>query len=903
MSEGTPSVRALFARSLRWIWPAKAGRVRRTMRSKLMGLVAATTTAALLISATATLLRDLNRYKESQAAELTTEADILALATAPALAFDDRTTAQRTLAALRARPAVLAAGLYDSKGVLFARYERAGAAANILLSSPHPPGLQISDGRIELTREVLSQSEPVGALYLAANYELTSGLRDYAGIVGLVTALSLAVALVASTALQRALMAPLDAIANVARRVVDRRDYSLRASKKSDDEIGLVVEAFNDMLGVVQDRDRALEQSNSALRESEARFRATFEVAAVGFANVTPEGHFTLVNDRLCQILGYTREELQQRTFAELTHPDDLAADWQHAHDLLAGTAATYSMEKRYFHKSGRTVWANLTVSLLRDAGGAPQHFIAVIEDIGQRKAAEDALMERERRFTALANAVPQLVWVSGPEGSIEYLNEGWYRFTGLSPAARLESWFEFLHQGDRERALKRWRRALKSGELYEDEFRLRKADGTYCWFLARATADRDSAGVTLRWFGTCTDVDSAKRTEAELRATEEALREADQRKDVFIATLAHELRNPLAPLRIAARLLASPSLEAAQLESTRAIIARQTTQMALLLDDLLDASRITRGALELKKDYVDLSESVAAAIEAARPLLERKQHRLTLRQASQPIILDADPLRLTQIITNLLTNAGKYTDPGGEISLSTQIRGAYAVIAVRDSGIGLAPQALPKLFEMFSQLQAAGTRSEGGLGIGLALARGLTELHGGYIEAHSEGLGKGSEFRVFLPRPLKASGAQEPDDQESQVQKARARRVLIVDDNRDAADSLALFLRLAGHEVSVAYSGAQALQVAADLRPELLLLDIGMPGMNGYELAEALRRLPWSARATLVALTGWGQEEDVRRARAAGFDHHMTKPIDPAAIQALLHQIDQSAADTPGDR
>ncbi len=793
---------------------------------------------------------------------------------------------------------MLVAGLYDSKGALFARYTRAGASTATLLASHHVLGLRVIDDRMELTRDVVAQSEHVGTLYLAATYDASSGLWDYAGIVALVTVLSLAVALVASTALQRALMAPLDAIANVARKVVGERDYSLRASKTSDDEIGLVVEAFNDMLDAVQDRNRALGQSNAALRESEARFRGTFEIAAVGVANVSPEGHFTLVNDRLCQILGYSREELLQRTFAQITHPDDLDADWQHVHELLAGTAATYSMEKRYFHKSGRLVWANLTVSLLRDDAGVPQYFIAVIEDIEKRKAAEDALLERERRFAALANAVPQLVWVSGPQGSIEYLNEGWYRFTGLPPATRIDSWFQYLHGEDRERAARRWLRVLQSGDLYEDEFRLRGADGKYRWFLARATADRDPAGTIVRWFGTCTDVDNAKRVEADLRATEEALREADQRKDVFIATLAHELRNPLAPLRIAARLLASPSLDAAQLESTRAIIGRQTAQMALLLDDLLDASRITRGALELKKDYVDLADSVAAAIEAARPLLERKQHKLTVREASQPIILDADPLRLTQIITNLLTNAGKYTDPGGEIVLTTTARDTVAVIYVRDSGIGLAPQTLPKLFEMFSQVQAAGSRSEGGLGIGLALARGLTELHGGHIEAHSEGPGRGSEFRVFLPRPVKAAGPQESAGEELRMKSANTRRVLVVDDNRDAADSLALFLRLAGHEVSVAYSGAGALEIASQLRPELLLLDIGMPGMSGYELAEALRGQPWSASATFVAVTGWGQEEDVKRARAAGFDHHLTKPIDPAIIQSLLHGLDQKAAE-----
>ena len=866
------------------------------MRGKLMGVVAITTTAALLISATVTLLRDLSRYRESQAAELTTEADILAFTAGPALAFDDRDTAERTLAALRTRPAVLVAGLYDANGVLFARYVRAGATANQLLAPHDARGLRVIDSRMELTRDVFAQGERLGTLYLVATYDISRGLWEYAGIVGLVTLLSLALALVASTALQRALMAPLDAIADVARRVVGRRDYSLRASKASDDEIGLVVDAFNDMLGTVQDRDRALEQSNLALGVSEARFRGTFEIAAVGVANVTPEGRFTLVNDRLCQILGYSREELLQRTFAEITHPADLEADWGHVRELLDGKASTYSMEKRYFHKSGRAVWANLTVSLFRDDAGVPQYFIGVIEDIGQRKAAEDALMERERRFTALANAVPQLVWVSRPDGSIEYVNDGWYRFTGLSRSVHIESWSEFLNANDRDRADYRWTRALKTGEPYEDEFRLRKADGTYRWFLARATADHDSTGAILRWFGTCTDVDSAKRIEADLRATEEALREADRRKDVFIATLAHELRNPLAPLRIAARLLASPSLDAAQLENTRAIIGRQTAQMALLLDDLLDASRITRGALDLKKDYIDLADSVSAAIEAARPLLERKQHRLTVHAAAHPLILDADPLRLTQIITNLLTNAGKYTDPGGEISLSTEAQGDFAVISVRDTGIGLAPQTLPRLFEMFSQVQAAGSRSEGGLGIGLALARGLTELHGGRIEAHSAGPGRGSEFRVYLPRPAKVSGAPEPAGDEPQTHSTLRRRILVVDDNQDAADSLALFLRLAGHEVSVAYSGAQALPIASNLHPELLLLDIGMPGMSGYELAAQLQRFPWIARSTLVAVTGWGQEEDRARSRAAGFDHHMTKPIDPAAIQSLLHQIDRSA-------
>ena len=745
-----------------WLWPVKAQGVRHSMRGKLMWVVVLTTTAALLLAGGATLLRDLDRYRNSQSAELMTEVDILSLATAPTLAFDDRGTAARILGGLQTRPAVFAAALYDTQGVLFARYTRGNGSIR-LPERPGPRGLRVIGNRIELTKTVVDKGEWLGTIYLASTYDVSGALRDYAGILALVTVLSLAVALVLSTLFQRALTAPLDAMANVARQVVGTRDYSLRASKTTQDEVGVVVEAFNSMLDEVQDRTRALEATNSALAESEARFRETFEIAPLGIANVAPDGSFLLVNDRMCSIVGYSREELLSRTFADITHPQDLEADWRNVHDLLSGKAATYSMEKRYLNKNGGTVWANLAVSLLRDVDGQPQYMTAVVEDIGQRKS------------------------------------------------------------------------------------------------------------------------------------TEEALREADKRKDVFIATLAHELRNPLAPLRIAGRLLASPALTPAQLEETRAIIGRQTSHMALLLDDLLDASRITRGALELKKDIVDLAECVAAAVEAAKPLFDRKRHHLSVLAAAEPIVLEADPVRLTQIVTNLLTNAGKYTDPGGEVLLRSEIQDRFAVVSVRDSGIGLAPEAIPKLFEMFFQIQGAGTRTEGGLGIGLALAKGLVTLHGGRIEAHSEGLGRGSEFRVYLPRTVRALGAAEENPDDGQIKSASTRRVLVVDDNRDAADGLALFLEIAGHEVAVAYNGSDALSVADRIRPQLLLLDIGMPGMNGYELARRIRDRPWSARCVLVAITGWGQEEDKRRAEQAGFDRHMTKPIDPAAIQTLLHDLDRA--------
>ena len=886
------SNRRVLAALPRWLSPIPLVGARYSVRAKIMRVVVLTSLAALLLSGTATLLRDLSRYEQSQATELSTEADILALATAPALAFDDRPTAQHTLTAVQARPAVLIAALYDPQGRLFAEYVRNGQSASKLLRAGASSGVSFSGDHIELIRRVTEHNEWLGTLYLQAHYDVWGSVRDYAGILGLVTAVSLLAALVLSTMLQRALTAPLVTMATVARQVVEGRDFSLRAPQTTEDEVGVVVQAFNSMLDEVQARARAVELSNAALRESEARFRATFDIAAVGVANVSTEGRFLLVNDRLCFILGYSRQELLGLTFSEITHPDDLEADWTHARDLLAGKALNYSMEKRYFRKDGTALWADLTVSLVRNEVGAPLYFISVIEDIGQRKASEEALIERERRFVALADAMPQLVWVSDPDGVTQYLNRRWYSDT--SYAENSNNWLELIHPDERERAQQRWAQSVQTGDPYEDEFRLRVKDGSHRWFLTRAMADRDpQTGSILRWFGTCTDVDRPKSIEEKLRAGEAALREADRRKDVFIATLAHELRNPLAPLRVAARLLGSPQLRPDQLESTRAIIGRQVQHMALLLDDLLDASRITRGVLELKKDFIDVADSIDAALETVRPLIESKQHHLIVSKASQPMILEADPVRLTQIITNLVANAAKYTDPGGEITLSASAEAETITVSVRDSGIGLAPQSLPRLFEMFSQLQPSGSRAEGGLGIGLALVKGLVDLHGGRIEVHSDGLGRGSEFRVQFRRAPGAFTANDRLD-DAAIPGARPRRILIADDNRDAAESLALFLRFAGHDIHVAYSGLAALERASQLRPEILILDIGMPEMNGYEVARSVRQQPWATAATLIAVTGWGQLEDRQQALAAGFDFHMTKPIDPVRIQVLLQRVDR---------
>ena len=374
------------------------------------------------------------------------------------------------------------------------------------------------------------------------------------------------------------------------------------------------------------------------------------------------------------------------------------------------------------------------------------------------------------------------------------------------------------------------------------------------------------------------------------LHASDAALRDADHRKDVFLATLAHELRNPLAPIRHAAHILSSPRLAASQLQWAQAVIQRQAAHMALLLDDLLDIARITQGKLELKRSNVKLTEIVDAAVEAARPLLDSKNHQLTVTLPSEDLTLNADPVRLAQILSNLLTNAAKYTDPAGHIELVGRIQeDATLTLSVQDDGIGISAEALARIFQMFLQIDGTSARAEGGLGIGLALVKGLVSLHGGKIEASSPGPGQGSKFIVSLPFATpQATGTVAPGASTGSAPTI-GRRILVAEDNRDAADTLALLLNLAGHEVRVAHGGRAAVAIAQTFRPEVAILDIGMPDVDGYEVAREIRRQSWGTGMHLVAVSGWGGEADRQRATQAGFDRHLTKPVDPRALEAVL--------------
>lgn len=374
-----------------------------------------------------------------------------------------------------------------------------------------------------------------------------------------------------------------------------------------------------------------------------------------------------------------------------------------------------------------------------------------------------------------------------------------------------------------------------------------------------------------------------------ELQQSAAALREADERKDVFLATLAHELRNPLAPIRTAAHLLESETLSADALRFSRGVIKRQVTQMAHLLDDLLDIARVTRGALVLKLQAVNLSEIIDAAVETAQPQIDAQQHSLDIQLPKEQVTLQADPIRLTQILTNLLTNAAKYTPRGGRIVLGARVESGQLTLFVRDTGIGIGAPMLSKVFTLFVQANATANSTDGGLGIGLALVKGLVELHGGHIEARSEGLGHGSEFIVTLPCVAASPVASPTPAKAGPEVKASRRRILVADDNRDGAESLSMLLELSGHEVFVAHCGIDAFKQCEQRRPDVAVLDIGMSDLNGYEVARRIRAQPWGATMRLIAMTGWGREEDKRAAREAGIDHHLTKPVDIAELENLV--------------
>jgi PAS domain S-box-containing protein len=526
------------------------------------------------------------------------------------------------------------------------------------------------------------------------------------------------------------------------------------------------------------------------------------------------------------------------------------------------------------------------------------QALVALGSQLGEyivRNRAERLLRESEERFRLLIEGVEEYAIVMlDPQGRVATWNSGAARINGYAAEEIVGQHFARFYSAEdrmRERPERLLAQAVERSSVSDEGWRVRK-DGSRFWANVVVTVLCGPDGA-LRGFAKVTrDMTERKQVEA--------LEEAGRQTRQFLAMLGHELRNPLAPIRNAVAVMRMRQIADPQLEYCRDLIERQVTQLARLVDDLLDASRITTGMIGLQPERLDLARVVALGVEASRPNIEGRNHALTIEMNREPIEISGDQTRLVQVVQNLLNNAAKFTPRGGNIALALRCEQAMAVIEVRDDGIGIAPQMLPRIFELFMQADAGLARTEGGLGVGLTLARRIVEMHGGSIQARSEGVGRGATFVVHLPALEQPSGVPEgPGQKQDASTHVDARSVLVVDDNRDAADSVAALLELRGHRVWVAYDGPSALAIAAERSPEVVLLDIGLPGMNGYEVATRLREMERTRSSTIVALTGYGQEEDRQRSEQTRFDAHLVKPVDSETLYRLIERAGDGPADS----
>jgi PAS domain S-box-containing protein len=628
----------------------------------------------------------------------------------------------------------------------------------------------------------------------------------------------------------------------------------------------------------------------AAMAERE-RQSATFDTVLAALQEfvyvLDPAGRFTFVNQPLLDLWGKTSAEALGRTFAELGYPPELVALHTAQLQQVLHTRAPVRGENAYTSPSGNTGYYENTFVPLFAADGSVEAIGGATRNVTERRLAEQALRESEIRFRQLADAMPQIVWTARPDGYTDYFNERWYELTGEPrDVSGDESWLPALHPDDLERTITTWQESVSSGSPYTIEYRLRDhRTDEYRWHLGRALPARDTAGNITKWFGSCTDIHAQK-------LTAQALVDADRRKDEFLAMLSHELRNPLSPIVTAAHVLKSRCAQEPLIQRQCAVIQHQIRNMSRLLDDLLDLSRVTHGTVQLQKEPLDLSALARQAIEATRELVRVREHTLEVDLSDTPLPVTADRLRLEQVMVNLLNNAAKYTDPGGQITVRTFRDRDEVVLQVADTGIGMSAELLPRIFDLFTQGERGLDRSQGGLGIGLTLVKNLIELHGGSVRVESPGAGRGSRFTVRLPaerQPRNVPASSRVAAANGAVGSGRVRRVLIVDDNRDGAEALAELLGLWKYDTRVAFDGGSALALAADYRPDAVILDIGMPGMDGYETARRLREDSSLRSARLIALTGYGRSEDRERARSAGFDVHLTKPLDPQAIHDIL--------------
>ena len=633
-------------------------------------------------------------------------------------------------------------------------------------------------------------------------------------------------------------------------------------------------------------------ENQARLSESEQRMRASFENAALGMVEADREDRLVAVNRRMCQILGYSREALLGKTVFDITAAEDRAQTRELIARLHEGQLDQLDYEKRCLHRDGSIIWVHITASAIRDDAGRFLYSIGTFEDISKRKQAEETVSVLSQAMEAAANSIV----LTDRKGRILWVNPAFTRLTGYSLDEVLTHNPRILKSGKQPPAFyeELWRTIL-SGEPWHGELVNRRKDGSlYNEEMTIAPVRASGANIT-HFVGIKQNISERKRAEALLRSArlsaeraKAAAEEANQAKDRFLAVLSHELRTPLTPVLAAVELMQRKPNLSDDARHPLEIIHRNVQLEARLIDDLLDLTRIVQGKLVLERKPVQICTVIERAVEISKPDIEaRKLHLgVDMKDASQVVM--GDKSRLQQVLWNLLNNAVKFTPEGGCVGIRCWREDERVVIEVSDSGIGIEPAALARIFNAFEQGGRAITRQFGGLGLGLAIAKKLVELHGGTISAHSEGKEKGSSFRVSLPvsttQPVAAPEKRAPDPARS------PKRILLVEDNGDTATMVKMLLEVFGYEVDTAGDVAQALQAIDSKRFDLLISDLGLPDHSGLELLQQIRQRGNQLKA--IALSGYGHEEDVRRSKEAGFSVHLTKPVDADALVGAISRV-----------
>jgi len=632
-----------------------------------------------------------------------------------------------------------------------------------------------------------------------------------------------------------------------------------------------------------------LQRTQEALRASEQRFREMIDALPVAIYTTDAHGSLTYFNPAAVEFSGRVPElgtdqwcvswKLYHSDGTPMAHGECPMAIALKEGRIVRGAEAIAE------RPDGKRIWFMPYPTPLFDAESRVVGGINMLVDITERKQAEKAI----GRLAAIVDSSDDAIISKDLNGVISSWNRSAERMFGYTSQEAVGRSITMLIPPDHLHEETMILGRIKRGEPvhHYETIRLRK-DGRPLALSLTISPVKDGSGRVIGASKIARDITERKKVEL-------ALREADQRKDEFLATLAHELRGPLAPIRNAIQILKAKGPADSDMDSARGVIDRQLQVMTRLLEDLLDVTRISRNKLELRRERIELAEVVQIALETSRPVIEAAGHSLTVNLPPGPVHLDADAVRLAQVFANLLTNAAKYTENGGRITLTAKQFENELVVSVKDNGIGIVPEMLPRLFEIFAQSPRALERAQGGLGIGLSLVKGLVELHGGRIEALSDGPGRGSEFIVHLPpaaTPDTRAGRASPPAEAQRSSPVTKRRILVVDDNEDSADTLTQLLEIMGHEVKTGYDGEQAVALAESMRPDVALLDIGMPKLNGYDACRCIRGQEWAQEMVIVALTGWGQEQDRVRTHEAGFNQHIVKPVDPAVLMQLLASL-----------